>query len=117
MIKGLAKPAQALALRPREALATVESVGDSNPLLTREDRLRWLRDFASGRMTFTKYVRGMLSQVTADPPLRLRAVETLARMEGDIKDVTQVNVDKCVLVLPSNGRERVIDEESEEPSE
>ncbi len=105
-------PATALARRPGDALANV----DGNALLTREDRLAWLRSFATGAMTFPKYVRGMVTQVGADPPLRLRAVEVIARIEGDLKEspFAGMNVEKMVVVVPSNGRERmdVIEAES-----
>ena len=101
------QPTTAIVVRPSDALATVAD----NPLLTREDRLRWLRDFATGAMTFTKYVRGMQAQVAADAPLRLRAVEVLARIEGDLKEspFAGMNVGQVVFEMPSNGRSTIVD--------
>lgn len=103
--------------QPRAALAEVAD--DDNPLLTRADRLRWLREFAAGHMKFSKYVRGMIQQLPADAPLRLRAVEVLARIEGDLVNdpFSGATIERMVLILPSNGRERMIVEapEIEEP--
>jgi hypothetical protein len=101
--------ASALAARPSDALAKVDEQAEE--LTTREGRLKWLRDFASGRMTFRKLHRGMQLDVPADPPLRLRAVEVMARIEGDLKDspFAGANIDKLVLEIPSNGRTRVVE--------
>ncbi len=107
----------AIVIKPKAALTQV--IEDEYALTTREDRLAWLRDFATGKMRFPKYVRGMQTQVPADAPLRLRAVETISRIEGDLKDAgVNFNIGQAVLLMPSNGREReVIDAEPADEDE
>lgn len=90
---------------PPAALAQSTS-GAEYPLLTREDRLEYLRDLINGRVTRQVYRRGQLVQEPAVLELRVKALELLMRCERDLDGTPESSRPVTIhLTLPRNGLE------------